>query len=154
MEWPQGWETLRDAMTARVQDRGQPPSVPPDSILIEFPVFDNSRHDDDSRTELGWMIFEVSEDYFRGKTLPRLVAQDLSSGTDAIYDVSVSWVDPGQRVIFSTRADKSRVADGADATTGIFSSDIAGGRGARPRWTLAVRHHEARWTRQCRGHGL
>jgi signal transduction histidine kinase len=152
IQWPPAWESLRDAMTSRMQGTGPPPSVPLDSTLIEFPVFDNSRRRDDPRPELEWMIFEVSEDHLRNKTLPHLVKEYLSSGDEAVYDVSVSWADPRRSVIFSTRTDKSGVAPGADLTTGIFLSDIPGladrhqrrsGReGARPRWTLAVRHRE------------
>jgi signal transduction histidine kinase len=152
MEWPPRWQTLRDAMTSRMQGKGQPPSVPLDSTLIEFPVFGDEAGRDSRRTELEWMIFEVSEDHLRTRTLPLLVAEYLGSGSEAVYDVSVAWADSRRPVIFSTRNDKSSVASGADLTTGIFSSDIAGladrhmrrsGReGARLRWTLAVRHRE------------
>jgi signal transduction histidine kinase len=152
MKWPQEWETLRAAMTRRAQGEGPPPSVPPDSTLIEFPIMDNSGRRDNPRQELGWTIFEVSEGHLRNKTLPRLVTEYLSSGDEFLYDVSVSWADPGRPVIFSTRADKLSVAPGADLTTGIFSSENGGstdrrqrrsGReGTRARWNLAVRHRD------------
>ncbi|MDQ6760466.1 MAG: HAMP domain-containing histidine kinase, partial [Acidobacteriota bacterium] len=150
MQWPANWESLRVAMTGRMRGAG-PPSVPPNSTLIEFPVFDNSGARDNPRPEVEWMIFEVSQEHLENKTLPRLIKQYLG-GAESAYDVSVSWADASRSIIFSTRADKSSVAVGADLATGIFSTDNAGladrfqrrtGRaGARARWTLAVRHRE------------
>jgi len=152
MEWPRDWETLRASIAARVQGIGPPPSVPPDSTLVEFPVFDDSKGRDDSRAELEWMIFDVNEDHLRSKALPRLVAEYLNPGNEAVYDLSISWAEPGRPVVFSTRPDMSSVAPGADLTAGIFSTDnaVRGGRhqgrsreeGRRPRWTMAVRHRD------------
>jgi signal transduction histidine kinase len=96
------------------------------------------------------MIFDLNEDYVRSKVLPRLVAEYLNPAGEAVYDVSVSWAGPHGAVIFSTRADKSSVAAGADAAAGIFSvdTDATPGRGRgrfrdewhSSRWTIAVRH--------------
>ncbi len=95
------------------------------------------------------MIFEPSQDYMRSKWLPNLVAEYLNAGGDATYDASVSWATARGGVIFSTRADKSSVAPGADATAGIFSFPGGGlpgrrhgrrGDEAQTRWMIAVRH--------------
>ncbi len=43
MEWPPNWEPLRTAMTARIAGSGRPPNAPPDSNLIELPVFGQRR---------------------------------------------------------------------------------------------------------------
>ena len=39
-EWPANWEPLRAAMAARVTGSGRPPNAPPDTNIIELPVFD------------------------------------------------------------------------------------------------------------------
>lgn len=106
MEWPANWEILRAAMTARAHAGGPPPSAPLDSTLIEVPVFDQAGDRRGTREELEWMIFELSEDHLRGEMLPRLVSEYLNSGSEGIYDASVSWADPGRPVVFSTRSDK------------------------------------------------
>ena len=152
MEWPPGWEGLRASMTGRMRGGGPPPSIPPNSTLIEYPIFDSSDTPREGRREFEWMIFEVSQEYIRSKMLPRLLAEYLTSRGDAVYDVSVSWSDPRGSVVFSTRGNGSSVASGADATVGIFSLDtpaMAGGRRDRPseglgptRWVLAARHRE------------
>jgi two-component system, OmpR family, sensor histidine kinase SenX3 len=95
------------------------------------------------------MIFEINEKYVRERMLPQLVAEYLNP-VERVYDVSVSRAGPEGGVIFSTRGDRSSVAVGADATAGLFLSQVVGpdgrGRGrfrdeAGPsRWTIAVRH--------------
>lgn len=140
-DWPPQWEMLRAAMTARLKGSGRPPNAPHDSSVIELPVFGVRG------AELEWMIFELNEEYVRSKAMPRLAAEYLDAGGDAVYDVSVSWAAPGGPVIFSTRNDHAGVAAGADATAGIFPVEMGtgGGRGRGrfrddARWTLAVRH--------------
>ncbi len=149
MQWPAEWRMLREAMTARAKGAGRPPNAPRDSNLIELPVFADSS---ERVSELGWMIFELNENYVRGQLMPRLVAEYLNPGKEAVYDVSVGWRDASGPAIFSTRSDKSSVASGADATAGIFSAEMGatagrGGGGSRDdarasRWTIAVRHRE------------
>ena len=75
---------------ARSKGAGRPPNAPPDSNLIELPVFADSS---ERGSELGWMIFELNENYVRGQLMPRLVAEYLNPGREAVYDVSVSWRD-------------------------------------------------------------
>lgn len=143
MEWPAEWEYLREEMMARPQGAGRPPGTSPDSNLIQLPVFAASG------PELAWMIFEVNEDYVRSRMLPQLVAEYLNP-VQPVYDVSVSQTGPPGHVIYSTRGDHASVTPGADATAGLFSSELSGGPGprrgrlrdeARPsRWTIAVRH--------------
>lgn len=150
--WPERWQPLRDAMAGRLRGTGGPPSIPPDSTLIEFPIFSGGNHHEGSRRELEWMIFEVSEDYLGSKILPRLVSEYLGSGNEESYDVSVSWADGERPVTYSTRPDGTGVESSADATAGIFPVDTAGmgdrrrrhgGQGEPPyRWTLSVRHHD------------
>ena len=72
MKWPANWDTLRVTMAARMRGEGPPPSAPRDSTLIEAPVFDDGEGRDGPRAELEWLIFELSEDHLRSKTLPRL----------------------------------------------------------------------------------
>jgi signal transduction histidine kinase len=151
-EWPAEWKTLRAQMTARMNGTGPAPSVPPRSMSIEVPVFGagDGRHGE--RAELEWMIFEVSEAYLRQKFLPRLVREYFSAGDEALYDVSVSWPDPGEQVVYSTRSDNASVRRGADLAMPIFSTRVSGSgsrRGRRSpdddlqgRWLLAVRHRE------------
>ena len=144
--WPTGWEDLRTAMAGRLKGFGHPPSARPDSSLVEMPIFGPSG------SELGWMIFELNEEYISGKMLPRLLAAYLNP-VESEYDLSVSRSVPNGQVIFSTRSDHASVAKGADATAGLFSSEVggpgAGRRGGRGRsrneaevnrWTAAVRH--------------
>jgi signal transduction histidine kinase len=148
MEWPPGWEGLRPAMSARIAGEGRPPNAPPDSNVIELPVFVSGT----SGPELEWMIFELNEDYVRTKLMPRLVTEYLNPSGEMVYDVSVSWSSRDGPVIFSTRSDHSSVASGADATFGVFSADmgVTNGRGRGrfrdegrfSRWTIAVRHRE------------
>ena len=149
MEWPPGWAVLRNQMTARMHGADSTPTARADSTLIEMPVFGDSGGRRGRRQELEWMIFEVSEDHLRSKTLPHLVAEYLSSGAEAVYELSVSWPDPRRPIVFSTRADKSSVAPDADLKKEIFPIHIAaspGGHRGRfrdeespPRWMLAVR---------------
>jgi signal transduction histidine kinase len=144
MDWPRGWESLHTAMSARSAGSGRPPSARPDSSLIEQPVFDASG------SELEWMIFDLNEGTLQTKVIPRMVAEYLNPGGEMVYDVSVSWSGPGDRIVYSTRADGSSVASQADAAAGMFSADLAiaspKGRGRfreerhLPRWTIAVRH--------------
>ena len=148
--WPANWQLLRDELMARVDGAGPPPSAPADSTLMEFPVFEDSGHRGGPRPELEWMILELNEAAVRNEILPRLAAEYLNSAGEAVYDASVSWRGPRERLIFSTRADHSSVATGADATAGIFSGGEPVQPGRRhgrfheqmtvPRWTLAVRH--------------
>ncbi len=146
MEWPEQWETLRTGMTARMNGIGRPPNAPPDSNVIEIPVFGDAA----SRgSELEWMILDVSEDYLRRDLLPHLVREYLNPGRESVYDASISWANRGG-VIYSTRRDGGSVAAEADATAGMFSADMGvappGGRGRQrderrfARWTIAVRH--------------
>lgn len=155
MAWPPIWEPLRTSMTARMNGAGPPPLAPQDSTLVESPVFGHEVHGR-QRPEIEWMIFEVNEEYLRDRFLPHLLAEHLSFGGDADYDVSVSWADPRRPVFFSTRADKSSVEPGADLTAGIFSANVAAAadrRHRRPerrpdddgpgsRWVMSVRHRE------------
>ncbi|HEX3878102.1 MAG TPA: HAMP domain-containing sensor histidine kinase [Bryobacteraceae bacterium] len=145
-EWPEGWGHLREEMTERSRGQGRPPAMPPDSNLIELPVFANP---DDRGSELEWMLFELDQNYVRSKILPRLVAEYLNPGNELVYDASVSWGGPHNAVIYSTRADQSDVAEKADATAGMFSPETeAAGRGRgrfheerrMSRWVIAVRH--------------
>jgi signal transduction histidine kinase len=151
MEWPPGWETLRAGMTARMNGRGRPPSAPMDSTLIEIPVFAGSAAVT-AGPEIEWMIFELNPVYVRARLLSRFVAEYLNPSGDAVYDASVSWAGPGERVIFSTRSDGASVTGQADSVAGIFPANIsptgtgsALGRGRgrgrdEGRWTIAVRH--------------
>jgi signal transduction histidine kinase len=146
MEWPPSWEGLAAAMNARLNGSGRPPNIPPDSGIIQLPVFADPGN---RGSELEWMIFELNQGHLRTKVLPRLVAEYLNPGGEPVYDVSVS-TNPGSDVLFSTRNDHSSVEAGADATAGIFSAEMgnSGGRGrgrnhdeGHPaRWTIAVRH--------------
>jgi signal transduction histidine kinase len=143
MEWPPGWEPLRSAMTARLAGSGRPPNARPDSDIIELPVFAAGN----TGAELEWMIFDLDEDYLRTKVMPRLAAEYLNPGGDRVYDVSMSRPGPGGSVIFSTREDHASVANEADATAGMFPTDMgtAAGRGrgagrGLSRWIISVRH--------------
>ncbi len=96
------------------------------------------------------MIFELNDDAIRKEALPRLVAEYINPGGEAVYDASVSWLGSRGPIIFSTRADHSSVTSGADATAAFFFADNAttpGRRHGRPheeasraRWALSVRH--------------
>ncbi len=145
MEWPSNWERLAAAMNARLSGSGRPPTIPPDSGIIQLPVFADPA---DHGSELEWMIFELNQDHLRTRVLPHLVAEYLNPGGEPVYDVSVSAT-PGGDVLYSTRKDQSDVEAGADATAGIFSGEgNSGGRGRgrnhdeghAARWTIAVRH--------------
>jgi signal transduction histidine kinase len=145
MEWPSNWERLAAAMHARLSGSGRPPTIPPDSGIIQLPVFADPA---DHGSELEWMIFELNQDHLRTRVLPHLVAEYLNPGGEPVYDVSVSAT-PGGDVLYSTRKDQSDVEAGADATAGIFSGEgNSGGRGRgrnhdeghAARWTIAVRH--------------
>jgi hypothetical protein len=145
MDWPADWEELHTAMAARLKGPARPPDARRDSNLLQMPIFG------EVGPERGWMIFELNEEYVRGKMLPQLIAEYLNP-IEANYDVSVSRSSgPGAQVIFSTSSDHSAVGEGADATTGLFASQIAGSAAARgrgrfrdeggfSRWTIAVRH--------------
>jgi signal transduction histidine kinase len=145
MEWPAAWEGLWAAMVSRVKDSGRAPNTRPDSNLIQAPVFSASG------PELGWMIFEVNEDYVRGIVLPQLVREYLNP-IALDYDISISRTGRDGQVLFSTREDHASVIAGADATAGLFLSQVVGpggharGRGADEtgpsRWIVAVRHRE------------
>ncbi len=112
-EWPPKWQSLRDTITARIKGAGPPPSNPPDSTLIQSPVFDDSPHHGGGGPELEWMIFELSDDAIRKEALPRLVAEYINPGGEAVYDASVSWLGSRGPIIFSTRADHSSVTSSA-----------------------------------------
>jgi signal transduction histidine kinase len=154
MDWPEDWQSMRTAMTARIRDQVPgPPPTPVGSTLIQVPVFDfpggrggpgrdgpgrdmRDQHDqreqhDQPRHELEWMIFEFNQDYLRTKLLPNLVSEFINPG-EALYDVSVNWAGANGPIVFSTRADGASVASGADSTAPIFPSLIGGpGRGRR-----------------------
>jgi signal transduction histidine kinase len=94
------------------------------------------------------MIYEVNVDYIRSRVLPRLVSEYLNP-VEPVYDVSVNRAGSERDVIFATRSDHAAVTAGADATAGLFLSQVAGPRGGtqpKPyfggelsRWTIAVR---------------
>jgi signal transduction histidine kinase len=144
IEWPHDWEPLREAMMGRLEGRGRPPNLNPDSNLLQIPIFA------ESGPEIAWMIFELNKEYLRTRVLPRLVTEYLNPA-EANYDVSVS---AGADVIFSTRADHESVAAKADAAAGLLPFEIgtAGGRGhghgrgrdqdRGTRWIVAVRHRD------------
>jgi len=147
MEWPAKWEGLAAAMAARMNNAGRPPNVPSGSLTIQLPVFADPGN---RSSELEWMIFDLNEEFLSAKVLPRLVAEYLNPGGEAVYDASVSSSVAGGAVIFSTRKDHSGVDAGADARAGIFSGEMgaSAGRGRGrfhdegrdSRWTIAVRH--------------
>ncbi len=150
MDWPAEWAALQAAMTARSNGVRSPPAVPAHSTLIEMPVFESLRHRGDPGPELEWMIFDISEEYIGGKTLPRFVTEYLNRGSESVYDASVSWAASPGGVVFSTRPDTSSVAARADATIGIFPTKFLPPTGRRgqsrdgestPRWILSARHH-------------
>jgi signal transduction histidine kinase len=152
MEWPRDWAILQSGMTARLERNGPPPSVPANSTVVEVPVFGGRSAGRTPPAEVGWIIFEISEDYVRDRILPRLVAEYIGSGTEAVYDLSVGWPMPRSAVVFSTRPDNTAVTAGADLTTGIFAirgpaqprrgRGRVGGEDSQSRWVLAVRHRE------------
>jgi signal transduction histidine kinase len=141
--WPEDWEDLRTEMTARLKGAGRPPNIRPESNLLQMPLFGGNG------LEAGWMIFELNENYVRDRMLPQLMGEYFNA-VEPVYDVSVSRAGPDRQVIFSTRTDHTSVADGADATAGLFSFQVGengpggGGRfrdqGGPSRWTVAVRH--------------
>jgi signal transduction histidine kinase len=141
--WPEDWENLRTEMTARLNGAGRPPNIRPESNLLQMPIFGKNG------LEAGWMIFELNENYVRDRMLPQLMGEYFNP-LEPVYDVSVSRAGPDRQVIFSTRTDHASVADGADATAGLFSFQVGdtgpGGRGrfrdqgGPSRWTVAVRH--------------
>lgn len=143
MEWPDEWEDLRTSMIARVKDSGRAPNARPNSNLLQAPVFGPSG------PELGWMIFEINEDYIRGRVLPQLVREYLNP-VALDYDVSISRTGRDGQVLFSTREDHESVTAAADATAGLFLSQVVGPReplrgrghdeGGPSRWIIAVRH--------------
>jgi signal transduction histidine kinase len=145
MEWPDGWENFRQAMTARMRGAGRPPSASLDSTAIELPVFE---YGDRTTPELEWLIFELDVDHIRKNTLPRLVAEHLNTTGDALYDVAVTWAHTGS-VVYSTTDNWEDVVRGADTTTEIFSPNngYVPGRaqlwvqGPSPlsRWNMALR---------------
>lgn len=144
MGWPSGWESLHYSMATHITGSRRPPMAPPDSNIIELPVFGASAFGGRG-PEIEWMIFELNQDYVRTSILPRLVAEYLNPGGDAVYDTSVSWAGSGESVIFSTRRDHASVASNADATAEIFAPEMGPatghGRGGHlSRWVIAVRH--------------
>jgi signal transduction histidine kinase len=142
-EWPENLKDLRTEMMTRLKGAGRPPDIRPDSNVLQMPIFGRSG------PEIGWMIFELNENYVRDRMLPQLMGEYFNA-VEPVYDVSVSRAGPDRQVIFSTRTDHASVADGADATVGLFSSQVgnSAGKGRGPfrdqggpsRWTVAVRH--------------
>lgn len=146
MEWPPNWEPLRSAMAARLTGSGRPPNARPDSNVIELPVF----ADASGTSEMEWMIFDLNDDYVRTRIMPQMVDEYLNADGEAAYDVSVSRSGSAGQVVFSTRNDHSSVASEADASAGLFPTEMGGGTGRGrgrgrderrfARWTIAVRH--------------
>jgi signal transduction histidine kinase len=143
-EWPSEWRHFQESMSARMRGEGPPPATPPESVLIEIPVFGRRGGPGPERE---WMIFEVNLNRVRAVTMPRLVSTYLNPEGAEAWDVSLSW--SGGGVIWSTRADGAAVAAGADATAPVFPLDIGafgqprGRPGKEPpagRWTLSVRN--------------
>ena len=71
----------------------------------ELPIFANPQ---ERGSEIGWMIFDLNQNYLRSKLLPRLVIEYLNPGSEAVCGVSVSQAGPHGALIFSTRGTADR----------------------------------------------
>lgn len=150
MDWPAAWQDLQAAMTDRMKGTGRPPSVSPETLLLETPIFSSSTSTGGPEAEAEWMIFEISEAYARDKLLPRLVDEYLNTGSEPAYDIAVNWAGHAATgAIYSTLKDSAALAAKADAKTTMFPMRVGmlGGRGRRGkreeeegRWSVAARH--------------
>lgn len=152
MQWPAHWESLHQAMRQRVTGARVIPRVDPNSMVVDFVVFDRPpRRGSPPPHELEWMIFDLRKDYLVRTLLPALVKQELNSDPEVVYDVSVRLTQPPNTLLFSTGPGFASFDKGADATAGLFSlrfGDMAerrrrgGNSTAGSRWSLSVRHRQ------------
>jgi signal transduction histidine kinase len=162
-EWPEGWESMRNRLAARVRPglpQALPGGAPQPSIdapaLIEVPRFVRRAPGEPSRGlwrgEAEWLIVELNVEYIRDAYLPELLQRHLA-GSEYQAEV-VSRADPGATIYRSGSGEK--IGKRADASAALFEVQYdwifrrggpGGSRDARSpmnfdrgRWLLSVRH--------------
>ena len=144
LPWPPAWQPLREALELRRQDRRSPPRLAPESLLLEFPVFDPG-----TRHELAWMIFEFDPAQLWQNLLPSLVRTHLNPGDQPDFDVEVT-AGRQQTLLFSTLTNHPPIAY-PDARAPLLTGLRDGLRRAPhgpprkngppgTRWTLTAKH--------------
>lgn len=77
---PKEWESLRDALQARLRERrGGPPALG-NSMLLEVPRFERRNDDQGPGVEQEWLVVELDPEYIRGTYLPALLARHVGTG--------------------------------------------------------------------------
>jgi len=142
LPWPPAWQPLREALELRRQSHRGPPRLAPESLLLEFPIFDPG-----ARAELAWMIFEFDPAQLWQVLLPSLVRTHLNPGDQPDFDVEVT-AGPQQTLLFSSLS-PHRPLEYADARAPLLNGlrRAPPGRpqkGGPPasRWTLAAKHRQ------------
>jgi signal transduction histidine kinase len=167
-KWPEGWESLREQLERRVAAPGPAPGPPMgpgagENLAFEVPLFvpgpDHHRGPGPGwgfgRREVAWLVFELNADHIRDTILPEIVQRHIDTSK---YLVEVVARANPQTVLWASDAKAGRVAQGADASVGLFEARLSlftdggrggrGGRGGGPpgrgreggRWLAFVRH--------------
>ena len=168
MEWPAGWESLRENLEEKLYGPS-PPHDPESGWLREFPVMEDFQpggprgpggprdpggpRGPDGPGEPGdgfggprereWVILELDRDYLRTTWLPDLVSTYLNFQGKPVYDVVVRENNDSGEMVFSTST-KTAAGGGTAVTLPFnhfgFAAPAMRGGAKEPRWTLEVLH--------------
>lgn len=136
VDWPASFAPLRAPLLSRWRgERGPPPSLPSDSLLLELPTLDAGR-------EREWMVFELDDTYLRKTWLPELLAPAFAAGSngDTRY-VEVRTNTTPARTVINWPTGSPPPARRPDASAELFPKALIGpprGRAESSRWTIQV----------------
>lgn len=122
--WPPNWESMRVNMEGRFHGNPMAPSVPPDSTIVEFPVFSGPPVQGKPRIEIAWFLDEFNQDYLRTTLIPYMASEYLSYSKGQPFDLMVSWANSSDKIFYSSHTQHTSQWSNADASIGVFPLNI------------------------------
>jgi signal transduction histidine kinase len=158
VEWPSGWEPIRDSLMEKLRNGGLVPGLPPVGLVLDLPRFLMPPAGPPREQE--WLLAELNLGYIRGVLLPSLINRYLSEEGRREYEVAVIDNRDPSNVIYRTGEPGTRLAYAdADAAVPLLAEVLPDNprnaarrvvsagpeRSDRPppgRWRLLVRSRE------------
>src|SRR5438477_2772631 len=128
-DWPLGWATLREGLSARLAGRPPAPEQYRPEGVIEFPRLaandtdKNVREHQEPAREQEWLILEFDRDYLRNALLPQLLQRYLGEAGQPQYSVVVSETADAWQELYRWGPRITDPNDRTDAWVTLFELD-------------------------------